>query len=307
MLSLLTAWLSHLLDVPHSIDFPLLTSAGVGHFIDYSFLASAGGAHVIDFTIMPFLAAGVLAGLLAGYLGIGGGIIYVPVLFYLLPDSPFKAQIVVGTSCATKSIITLSSIYRHSREDNILFSYYPLFIGGMIGGFTGANISASLPTDTLQRIIAVVIALLAMYTVYKTFHHHHDQNAAIRKPSFWLLPVGFVIGTIAGGVGGTGGAITVPILLGMFHFPIKKAAGTSSAMVFGLSIISALVYVFRGRLVGCGGSCGFIDVRAALLLSVTAFPAAQLGVYLHRFGRPKVFYAIFSLMLLAVAIKLIIL
>ncbi len=254
---------------------------------------------------MILLFAGIIAGLLAGYLGIGGGIIYVPVLFYVLPDSPFKAQTVVGTSCATKALITISSIHRHTKEKNIQFSYYPLFIGGMIGGLIGSNISSSVPTRTLQTAIAIVIGIIAIYTARKALLGRNPENSRpMRKPSKWLYVIGIVIGTIAGGVGGTGGAITVPILLNLFNFPVKKAAGTSSAMVFGLSIVSAIVYLFRGRLAGCGSACGFVDVKSALFLAITAFPAAQAGAYLHRLGRPKVFYLVFSMMLIAVSYKL---
>ena len=251
------------------------------------------------------LASGALAGLLAGFLGIGGGIIYVPVLFYLLPESSFKAQAVVGSSCAAKAIISLSSIYRHRKEKNISFDFYPLFIGGIVGGLLGANISSTISTDVLQSTIAVVIGLVGLYKVSKVFMKSSlDSEKIHRKANPWLYVIGGIVGTIAGGIGGTGGAITVPILLNFYNFPIKRAAGTSSVMVFGLSLASAIVYVIRGNIEGVGGVFGFIDIKAVLLLAITAIPAAQLGAYLHRFGRPKVFYFIFSIVLLAVAYKL---
>ena len=197
--------------------------------------------------VAALVCTGVCAGFLAGLLGVGGGIVIVPVLFLLFPflgvEDSVVMHLAVGTSLATiipTSIISARSHYKKGGVDvDLLKSWAPaIFVGVIIGGFIGGKLQGTALTLTFA-IVAILVA----------------ANMAFRKKDFSLsdsLPTGVIrsaLGSFIGGfsvlMGIGGGTLSVPILT-LFNYPIRRAVGTASAIGLCISVPGSISFILSG-------------------------------------------------------------
>lgn len=196
---------------------------------------------------LSLMVTGIIAGIMAGLLGVGGGIVIVPVLYHLFTllgiDEAVRMHVAVGTSLATiipTSIMSSRSHFnRGSLDPAILKKLVP---GVIIGVGIGAIVSGILNGQVLTGIFAVIALLVAL-------------NMAFKKDGFSVsdgLPgaagtgvLGVFIGTISTLMGIGGGTLSVPILSAM-RVPMVTAVGTGAALGFVISVPGAAAFLFNG-------------------------------------------------------------
>lgn len=181
--------------------------------------------------IFALLATGVVAGLLAGLLGVGGGIVIVPVLFYLFQlfdVSPMSAMLIAtATSLATIVPTSVSSIRAHSMNGNVDWALLkwlsPFVVVGVIGG---SLLATYVGGPWLTGLFGTIATLSALNMLLRA-------NA---KPVVDSLPsktgqgvIGVSIGSLSAMIGIGGGTLTVPTLTA-FNYPTHKAVGTAAAV-----------------------------------------------------------------------------
>ncbi|MFA4915656.1 MAG: sulfite exporter TauE/SafE family protein [Syntrophales bacterium] len=106
-----------------------------------------------------FILTGIITGLAAGFTGLGGGFIIVPLLMFI----GFSAQEAVGTSFAAILIIALSALLAHTRFQHVNFKIGMLIgLGGILGAQIGARLLQNVSTDIFRKIFAVILLLLAV-------------------------------------------------------------------------------------------------------------------------------------------------
>lgn len=197
--------------------------------------------------VVALLVTGIIAGLLAGLLGVGGGIVIVPVLYHLFTllgvDPEVRMHVAVGTSLATiipTSIISARAHYKRGSLDKQLLQHLiPSVIAGVI---IGAVVSHWLSGDALTTVFAVIAFLVAV-------------NMGLRKESPQLsngLPGTFGCSVIGGSIGGLstlmgigGGTLSVPIL-SVFKIPMHVAVGTGAALGVVISLPGAFGFLING-------------------------------------------------------------
>jgi uncharacterized membrane protein YfcA len=181
--------------------------------------------------ILALLATGVLAGLLAGLLGVGGGIVIVPVLFYLFQSfgvSPVSAMLIAtATSLATIVPTSVSSIRAHNKNGNVdwaLLKWLSPFV--VIGVVCGSFLATRVGGPWLTSLFGGIATLSALNMLFRA-------NAA---PFADDLPnkagqgvIGAVIGGLSAMIGIGGGTLTVPTLTA-FNYPAHKAVGTAATV-----------------------------------------------------------------------------
>lgn len=235
---------------------------------------------------LGLLATGAVAGVLAGLLGVGGGIVIVPVLvivaeLFNVPDAVAQ-PLIVGTSLATIIPTSISSARAHHRKGaidrDILIGWAPaMFFGALLGGAAADAFGA----DGLTLIFGVVALLVAVNLAIP-----HNLTLAEAPPSGWAArsavaaPIGFVSALM--GIGG--GTLAVPAMT-MLRTPIRTAVATAS--VFGLLISAPAVigFIIAGLDVPGRppGSLGYVHLpAAALLFSVSVFTAPIGAKIAHR-------------------------
>lgn len=209
--------------------------------------------NIIEFitnNIPPFfalVATGVFAGILAGLLGVGGGIVIVPVLFFLFQSfgvSPESAMLVAtATSLATIVPTSISSIRSHNKKGNVdfdLLKRWAVFI--LIGVLVGSWLVTRVEGTMLTILFGVIAVLSALNMMCRT-----GKSALYPKlpKTTGQTVMGVSIGFFSSMVGIGGGTISVPLLT-LYNYPAHKAIGTAAAIGLIISLPGALTMLILG-------------------------------------------------------------
>jgi len=234
--------------------------------------------------------AGVAGGVLAGLLGVGGGIIIVPVLYSVFLALKIPAaiaiKVAVATSLATIMVTSVSSARSHARRGAVdvplLKSWGPAIVVGVV---IGTAIAGHVKGDVLTGVFAVVALIVAL-------------NMLLRPTSAGLMPdfpnkvvkaaCGVIVGLFSAMMGIGGGTLSVPILTA-FGFEIRRAVGTAAAIGFLIAIPATIGYVIAGwespDLPPL--SLGFVNVIAFVALVPLTTLFAPLGARIAHAIPPK--------------------
>ncbi|WP_303560933.1 sulfite exporter TauE/SafE family protein [Photobacterium sp. 1_MG-2023] len=193
--------------------------------------------------LLMCLGLGAVVGLLAGLLGIGGGLLIVPALVWLLPRAGIAPELVMhialATSLACIVLTSGSSARSHLRLGNVDITLVKLLAPGMIlGGFAGSAVAEWVPAEWLPRIFAAIVLLLALQMLL-------SLKVSGRHPlpgSVSVAGSGSVIGLIASLAGIGGGSLTVPYL-SWYGVEMRRAIGTAA---------------FCGSIIAVAGMIGFM-------------------------------------------------
>lgn len=251
---------------------------------------------------------GCLSGFLAGLLGVGGGIIVVPVLYHVLAffevDPALRAHIAVGTSLATIIPTSFQSIRAHNARgavDRQLLRLWAPFVA--VGVVIGVLVAAYAPGQALTAIFGVVAAIVAAYMLF-TREGWHPIAALPAKPAQAVMATG--IGTISTLMGIGGGTLTVPAL-SICSYPVRRAVGTASVVGLIIAVPGTLGYIVNGW--GKEGlppySLGYINVTGMVLIVFTSMWFAPLGAKTAHTVEPGTLRKLFGIFLAITAIKMI--
>ncbi|MCB1554679.1 MAG: sulfite exporter TauE/SafE family protein [Xanthomonadales bacterium] len=255
--------------------------------------------------VYPMLGA--VAGLLAGLLGVGGGLVLVAALVALLPLQGVHPEQVMhaalATSLASIVVTALSSARAHAQRGSVMWpSVARLVPGLLVGGAVGGQVAGLLSGDWLRWGVAVFCALAATQLLFGQPRAAADSH---EPKSPWLLGAGGLIGAISALVGIGGGSMTVPLLISLGASPVR-AVGSSSACGVAIGLASAVSYAWLHPPAGSmpDGSVGYVFLPAALGIALASVLVAPLGARLaHAIGGPWL-KRIFAFLLLAVALQL---
>lgn len=253
-----------------------------------------------------FVVTGAVAGLLAGLLGIGGGMIIVPALVFVLPELGVAADVLtqtaVGTSLACISVISISSARAHHVRGGVIWRVFAAMAPGLVlGAFAGAALAHVLPSLTLQRIVGVAALLIAVKLFADIKPAPHRELPGKRA----LAGAGGAIGTLSSLIGIGGGSLTVPYLV-WCNVPITRAVGTSSACGMPIAWAGTLGFVIAGwSLSGTGpASLGYVSLPAAGGVIAGSLAFTPLGAALaHRMPDARL-KRVFALLLAAVGLRM---
>lgn len=235
--------------------------------------------------IFAYLITGVLAGITAGLLGLGGGAVIVPILYglFLMQDlAPASTmQLAVGTSLATIIFTAISSGLSHYRLGNVnLKTVFYLAPGIILGALLGSGIAGILSTDILRRLFGIFEIIIAMQI---GFGLKPAAHRSLPSPT-GLATSGGVIGTISSIMGIGGGSLTVPFQL-WCNVSMREAVGTSAACGLPIALAGVIGFIFAG-LNNTGlpdWSLGYVYLPAVLCIVSTSVIVAPLGANLaHR-------------------------
>jgi len=235
--------------------------------------------------ILPYILyaiVGMLSGVLAGLLGISGGLITVPCLFIIfkftgLPQE-FLMHMAIGTSLAAMVFNSFSSALYHHKKGSVLWTTAKKMLGGIIiGSIIGALIAHVLSGVILE----IIFGLFALILGVRFFRNVPLKEGDARLPSTLALNgIGIGIGGLSNILGIGGGVVTVPILL---HYQVsaQKAIGTSAATGFIITLIGAIAYLLFGLQHKMPvESIGYVNLPAFFVISIVSFLFAPFGVKL---------------------------
>lgn len=258
-------------------------------------------------TLTALAATGVIAGILAGLLGVGGGIVIVPVLFFLFQFFGVSAEtamlVATATSLATIVPTSISSIRSHNQKGNVdfdLLKHWAAFIlvGVLIGSWLVTRIDGTLLT-WLFGVIAVLSALNMLFRTGKSALFN-------RLPSLSGQTVmGIFIGFFSSMVGIGGGTLSVPLLT-LYNYPAHKAVGTAAAIGLIISLPGALTMLFLGNtpIDAPVGTFGLINVIGFICIVPLTVMFAPLGVSLATKLDAEKLKKVFAIVLLITGLRM---
>lgn len=266
----------------------------------------------IDIFLILF-SIGVIAGILAGYFGVGGGIIIVPSLISIYSwkglYQEYAVHIAVVTSLFTIIFTTISSSLKHARNGNVKF--IPALIIGLASSVTVillSKVAIKTPGNTLKIIFSVLLIVIAFKMFFEAGGKGTDYNSGKHNTSVLLSSlIGVFSGSIAVFTGLGGGIIIVPLMKYILKFDIKKAIGTSSAAILLTAVSGVAGYYINIPNDFSGGKyfIGMADSYSALAIILGSVPFSQLGVYLNKKSKNEVLNRFFAVFILTVAVCMI--
>jgi len=246
------------------------------------------------------LCAGGVAGLLAGLLGVGGGVVMVPALYQTFEllgvDHDLGMRLAVGTSLACIIPTSISSIRAHVRRGavdvGLLKGWAPwVCLGTIAGSLIAGHVRGPVLTG-LFGSFAACVALHLSLTPERARLADHPPVGPLRAA------IGTVIGAISAMVGIGGGSLTVPTL-SVTGVPMRTAVGTSAAVGFVIALPGALGFMWSGW--GTPGlpalSLGYVSLLGLAVITPTGMLTAPLGARLAHTVPPRALRRFFALFL----------
>ncbi len=259
--------------------------------------------------LILLLVTGALAGFVAGLFGVGGGIVVVPMLFYLFDylgySVPVAMALAVGTSLATIIPTAVSSVRTHHRLGNIDWPCVKQFAPAMVAAVL---VAGQLVSDERGRLLVVVFGCLLLLVAGLLFFNRAVKQASDFKPmrsTAFAIFAAAAIGSVSVMAGVGGGAIGVPVLR-FFGLDIHRAIGTASTFGLLISVPGVLVVLLSEATPADApaGTYSLINFLAVLVLSMTTVISAPLGAKLNKRLNAKILQRIFALFLIIVGIEM---
>jgi len=259
--------------------------------------------------IFILLLIGCASGLLAGFFGVGGGIVLIPFLLYYFQSTGVTSLVAThmtfGTSLLVILFSSLAASYQYHRNGQIVWRALVIIgLASVVGAFGGSMLAGALQGKTLQRIFAALVGFAAFRLLVDMRKPRGNPEPNLGIPG--LVWTGLAVGLASSLAGVGGGVLSIPIMYSILHFPLKRAMGTSSATIVITALASVIGYVMSGwgNPLLPEGTLGYVDVLHAMPIILGTVPLASLGAHLAEKTSSSALKKGFGFFLLVVATKM---
>ena len=258
--------------------------------------------------IAIYLGVGAVAGVLAGLLGIGGGLVIVPMLVFCFTWQAIPHEsmmhIALGTSMASIIFTSVSSFMAHHRRGAVRWEVVRRIVPGiLVGTFLGTVVAARLSTGFLKGFFSIFLYYVAVQMLWDK----KPKPSRSLPGNAGMFGVGNVIGVVSSLVGIGGGTLSVPFMM-WCNIPVHHAIGTSAAIGFPIAIAGTAGYIVNGWQVANLPlhSVGYIYLPALVGLVAASVLTAPLGVKLAHSLPVARLKRVFAVLLLLVATRMLV-
>lgn len=256
--------------------------------------------------IALYLLLGAVAGFLAGLLGVGGGLIIVPVLDFLLLRQGVGAgmamHLALGTSLATIILTSISSIRAHHARGAVLWpAVARLTPGIVVGALLGSALVDALAGGELRLIFGIFVLAVAAQLAFGIRPSPHRELPGRAG----MAGAGGVIGFVSAIVGIGGGSLTVPFLA-WCNTPMRNAVATSAACGLPIAVAGAAGYVVAGQGEAAlpDFSLGYVYLPALAGVAAASILSAPLGARVAHAVSGEVLKRLFAALLALIALRM---
>ena len=251
--------------------------------------------------------AAAVAGFMAGLLGVGGGIIMVPALYYAFTvldfDLATRMHLAVGTSLAIivpTSIISTKTHMEYDAVDFKMVKSFGLFI--LIGVIAGTFLAVNLKTPALVLFFAAFAFMVGLFFIFlreKLVENPKTISNFVKNIS------GIIIGFISVPLGIGGGSLMVPFMR-TFGYDIRKSIGTAAAVGFLISVSGTVTMIISGKIIdniNTPFSVGYINLLGFVVFVPVTMVMARLGAKAVYKIEKKLLSKVFGTFLIVVSIR----
>ncbi|MBF0152943.1 MAG: sulfite exporter TauE/SafE family protein [Magnetococcales bacterium] len=249
---------------------------------------------------LMYAVLGAVSGVLAGLLGVGGGIVLVPVLVFSLETQgvvpAISMHMALGTSLAIIVITAMASIRAHHRRGAVDWSIvWQLTPGILVGTFLGSGLASHLSGTSLKRLFGFFALGLAFYLA---FGRPPLANRTLPRVTGMAL-VGSTIGCVSALMGIGGGSLSVPFMV-WCNVAMRQAVATSAALGWPIAVAGTTGYIISGwnDLHLPPMSLGYIHLPAVLAVALSSVFCAPLGARWAHTISPLLLRRLFATLLL---------
>lgn len=256
--------------------------------------------------ILCCIALGLVAGYMAGLLGIGGGLIIVPALMYLLKSVlalplDLVMPMAVATSLSTIIFTGLSSFLTHWRLGNLDWQIFLVCaLGIALGAISGAQVAVLLSGEALKNLFALLVLVLALRMAFG-----RNPVSANSLGNGKLVMIGLITGNLSALLGIGGGALLVPALV-WFRVGMKIAIGCAAACGMVIALVGTASFVLAGwhndHLPAW--SLGYVFLPATFAIVSTSMLTANLGAKMSHRLPTQTLKKIFASFLVLVSVRM---
>lgn len=251
------------------------------------------------------LVIGAFAGVLAGLLGVGGGIVLVPAFYYAFSvlgyESAQLMQLCLGTSLATIVVTSVRSVMAHARKGAVDWQILKQWAPGIVlGAIVGVSVAANLRSASLQMIFGVLAIIVGLYMTVGRAHWRLGETMpggflrALLSPALGFLSVLMGIG---------GGSFGVPVM-SLFNVPIHRAVATAAGFGVIIAVPSVIGFLFVDMAVKPPFTLGAINgVAFVLIVAMTLITTPWGAALAHRMD-PGPLKKVFGVFLILVALNM---
>ena len=215
--------------------------------------------------MVELILVGIFIGTMSGFFGIGGGMILVPILLVL----GFDTKDAIGISIMQMVFSSIYGSFLNFKKGSLIigegiFVGFGGFVGGYIGGYVTHYIS-----DIILQFLFLGLLIFALFRLFFSQHHEDDEKTKTLNKAL-LFGIGLTIGIFSITLGIGGSVVLTPILVGLLHYPIKKAVSAGLFFVV-FSSVAGLI----SRL-----TSGTIDFHNGLVVAAASLIGVAFGIWL---------------------------
>lgn len=241
--------------------------------------------------LLNIFIIGVVGGVLAGMLGVGGAVILLPLLTAFGGLTLKEASGITIVQVVVAALISLA-VYNRARLVHLRLAL-TMGIAGLVGGLAGGYGSQAMPVIALEWLFLVVVVVALALLLIPVRETPTAQDALPPFNRGQAAGLGFSVGALAGVLGAGGGFLIVPLMIGALRLPTRLAIGSSPVVI----LISSLAGL-SGKLVA-----GQIQLLPAVALVAGAVPATYLGTRIGQRLSPRFLRMLLGVLLVAIAIR----
>lgn len=253
-----------------------------------------------------YLAIGAAVGFLAGLLGVGGGMITVPMLVFVFTAKGFPSDhmmhLALATAMATIPFTSASSVRAHHVRGGVDWGVVLGMLPGLaLGALFGALVAGMVPS----RPLAIFFTAFIFYAALNMFRSAPPRAARQLPGRVGLGIAGAVVSFLASFLAAGAAFMTIPFMV-WCNVPLKRAIGTAAALGFPLALASSAGYVYAGwQAPGLpAGTLGFIYLPALVLVVATSVLTAPWGARVSHRLPVRRLRTVFGLLLLVLALRM---
>ncbi len=256
--------------------------------------------------VASYIVVGLLGGFVGGFLGLGGGIIFVPFLFFIFdyfqinPNYALQSAIVTSLSCVV--ISSLSALIKHNTNNLVEWNIFVRTLPGIVlGSSLGLTMVAILPAELIKFIYTALLILISIYM----FNKDQDREKEKIKEIKYINRFSFFVGSISSLLGIGGGTLTTPYF-NYYGVPIKRCIATASACGVAISLFGILVsfvLTYHSQILETN-TLELLTFDAFLIVSLSSMLSAYFGASVTKRTQSSNLSKIFSVFLILTAISI---
>jgi uncharacterized membrane protein YfcA len=237
------------------------------------------------------LSVGLLAGAISGLVGIGGGAVMVPFLYFFLAHPEISGSLIQqsdqavvahATSLLVIVPISIRGAWLYHREGLVEWNaVWRMGIASVLTAMLGARVAVLLPGEALKLAFGVFLVIIATRLAFAKKRDGDGPEEGAGISTGRALVGGAAVGFFSALLGVGGGLVAIPVLIYWLGVPIRKVTATSLALITFTAVMGVLSYAVSGAFTAPGSALTYFHLPAALALVLGAILAVPVGTRLQ--------------------------